>query len=76
MTICKNEGCDKEAISRGLCSKHYQYERYHGTIQRKHERAECSVEGCEKPSHSKGVCINHYMQIWRKKDSKDGTSAA
>lgn len=73
MSNCKIDGCECIAISRGLCSKHYQHQRYHGEIARKNERAKCSVEGCEKPSHAKGVCINHYMQLWRKKEVGNGT---
>lgn len=30
MPICSIEGCDKQVLSRGLCSKHYQRWRSHG----------------------------------------------
>jgi len=33
MSICKVNGCDKKAVGRGLCSKHYQRFMHHGSTE-------------------------------------------
>lgn len=74
MVNCSVENCDKSALSRGMCSKHYQHARYHGVIPRAKTRPRCSIEGCDHEAHAKGVCIKHYMKSWRNREAvNDGS---
>jgi hypothetical protein len=71
MDVCIIDNCNKKAVGRGLCSKHYQRAQKYGTLNNfKTKRiinygSNCSVEGCGNKAEKKGMCNNHY-QIFRK----------
>jgi hypothetical protein len=67
---CAIEGCDGKSFSRGLCRKHYNHHRHHGTLDQfarslwgrtqRLEPNECVIEGCDREAHSRGLCGTHY----------------
>lgn len=71
MRVCSVDGCDGVCKARGLCSKHYQRLRNHGSptaeVQFKSppgQRPPCSVAGCARTSVARGWCYLHYDR-WR-----------
>lgn len=68
-TPCSVEGCDRPHLARGLCRKHYQRWKKHGTT----ELAQvapggrlCSVEGCEIVGVLREeLCQKHYRRLKR-----------
>lgn len=66
---CRVAGCAGEAVSRGLCSRHYQQVLNHGrlTPEREHHRQgeRCSVEACMRRPRARGYCTRHYLQLRR-----------
>lgn len=73
MNTCFVIDCGKNAVTKGLCTKHYQrllkrgsvedYAGCHGVDK------ECSVEGCNKKVDAKGLCSKHYIRL-----KKNGTT--
>ncbi len=62
--ICLEEGCDKKAVNRGYCNKHYQRRWKAGLIKRKIKvKRTCKVEGCNRKTEALGYCLKHYKQI-------------
>ncbi|RME29417.1 MAG: hypothetical protein D6806_01415 [Deltaproteobacteria bacterium] len=68
---CSVEGCDQPARAKGLCSRHYQRQRY---AERRKEGAgtvrgtgTCEVEGCEEKIYAKNMCSKHFMAWVRQK---------
>lgn len=59
--ICTIEGCERAAITRGFCTKHYQRWKNHGdplhVVDR--SRGNCTIEGCERKHEGKGLCRLH-----------------
>src|SRR5579863_7819191 len=59
--------CGNPVHGNGLCSKHYQRQRFHGdpniilTVQNK--GLLCSIEACKKSAFTKGFCRQHYDSI-------------
>ena len=55
---CSVEGCDRPVRAKGLCSLHYQKERYgeDGSA------PECSFDGCDRRAFAKGLCHAHRAQ--------------
>lgn len=63
---CSHPHCNREAISRGLCNKHYQNFRNHNPEEFNNDKPEvCSEEGCNNPYHAKGWCQTHYNKYYR-----------
>lgn len=60
--VCSIEGCEREAIARGLCKFHYHLEWSKGLppLPPLPPKQLCSIEGCGQKYHAKGVCIRHY----------------
>lgn len=63
--MCSVENCDREAICRGYCTKHYQQMKLRGSIIKKdyvYVEGHCKIIGCNKKSFSKGFCQTHYLE--------------
>jgi hypothetical protein len=72
--ICSFEGCDHEAIAKGLCWAHYAQQRrgqelrplspYRGPRggRRRTQGETCSFEGCNREPNGKGLCAAHRAQ--------------
>lgn len=56
-TPCREKGCVRGAVTKGLCSTHYQASL--GSKRR------CSVTGCDRPHDAKGYCKAHWAQAKR-----------
>lgn len=55
---CSVDGCERPAISRGWCKKHYERWRK-ATIWR---RDVCSIDGCDLLVSARGWCVKHYTR--------------
>ena len=73
---CSVDGCAIKTIARGLCSKHYQRLKHHGTTdtlmrERGAPIPPCTIEGCTNPgtgSGGFGWCYKHYRRFYRHGD--------
>lgn len=67
--ICAVDGCGKPVQAKGLCTKHYQRQRRHGSptvaLRPRYEGVECSVDGCGRQAYSNGLCRLHYDRTAR-----------
>lgn len=65
--LCKAEGCDRDAVTKGYCHGHYLRVRATGDPQAHRPlRAAaklCAVAGCDRTSHTSGYCKSHYRRI-------------
>ncbi len=61
---CTVEGCQEPARARGLCSRHYQKQRYEEKHQAQARRGtgECSVENCHEKVYANDMCSRHFME--------------
>lgn len=65
--ICSIQGCEKKAITKGLCSGHYhRLQRYGDPLFKpphpsKWRGAKCKIEGCNNPVNHSGLCTRHLM---------------
>lgn len=57
---CGREGCDRAALTRGLCRKHYMAER-----SVRLEASRCTAPDCERPVFCKLLCRGHYVRSRR-----------
>lgn len=64
--------CEREAISKKLCLKHYQQLRKNGFLldkelerQRLDKPELCTIEGCNDRTYAKELCQKHYMREYR-----------
>ena len=64
--------CERESLSRSLCSKHYQQFRKSGSLlpkslerQRLDKPEICTNEGCNDKTYAKELCQKHYMRLYR-----------
>lgn len=67
--LCSASNCDREAVCKGLCSKHYQQMRLRGSLIEKnyvHIEGMCKILGCKNKIFAKGLCQSHYMKERRK----------
>ncbi len=63
---CEAPGCDRRAISRGLCTLHYQRMLAHGdpshSVKPYRVTDPCSVSGCTESHFGLGMCATHYRR--------------
>lgn len=60
MSLCSVEGCGRQMLAQGLCSRHYQESRAHGTFRPVEKVARfCEVKGCDKKHYAHGLCQMH-----------------
>lgn len=68
---CSVEGCDRRSRGRGLCGKHYQRLRKHGSAtpegvqERDHYQGACVVEGCQYAACKRRMCSAHYQRLMK-----------
>ncbi len=69
---CMIEGCQEPARARGLCSRHYQKQRYEEKrmTQPKRGSGTCSVENCSEKVYANEMCSRHFME-WVRSRRKD-----
>lgn len=67
---CSEPGCDSQGrIIMGLCNKHYQRLRKHGSTNpegiqaRDHSVKSCQWNGCGEPVKALGFCSRHYQRV-------------
>jgi hypothetical protein len=66
--LCSIAGCEQVARSKGLCTRHWQYQHKYGSAARAPEPKEvrkCAAEECSERARIKGWCYIHY-QRWRR----------
>jgi hypothetical protein len=69
--ICAVDDCDKIAIARGWCARHYQsWKKYSDPVKSTLRQADftCSADGCDSPAKTTGLCIKHYTRQLRNGD--------
>lgn len=65
--ICSIQGCEKKAITKGLCSGHYhRLQRYGDPLFKpphpsKWKGVICKIDGCDNPVRYGGLCNRHLM---------------
>ncbi len=63
-TTCLMNLCDRPVMGRGLCQKHYAFERNRaverGDWQPYQAPEGCEVDGCDEPHSARGRCARHY----------------
>ena len=63
--FCKAANCDRNAICKELCTKHYQQQKLQGKLKEKNYMYItdfCKILGCGKNIFAKGLCQNHYLE--------------
>lgn len=70
---CSVEDCDRLAVARKLCAKHYDRWKKHGDplFERPPTPTHCSVDGCSNRHRARGLCSTHWMKL-RKKERAAG----
>ena len=67
--LCQAPSCERLALTRGYCSRHYQQLRRCGRLipdrEYGHRSERCSVDHCQAPQVAKGYCFRHYQQVRR-----------
>lgn len=69
MATCLEVNCDRVVIARGLCAKHYDFRKRHGTLPPKVviQWTGCSVEGCTSTlKGGRGMCSRHYQRLTKR----------
>jgi len=54
---CKQDGCDREAVGKGYCARHYKKWR-RGELPKARYKI-CTEEGCRKPRSVRAKCADH-----------------
>lgn len=69
---CKVDGCEKDAVTSGMCQMHYTRMYRHNDVHTvkkvdKYGNELCAISGCGKQSYAKFLCESHYDQAYRQK---------
>jgi len=63
------EHCERPALARGMCKRHYDRWRTHGDPLKGRNEQPATCTQCDKPSHAFGLCNSHYwLQYHAKQD--------
>ena len=65
---CQAPDCETHARTKGLCDKHYNRMRRHGTLDlgpRTNAGKTCAEEHCDRPAFSRGFCTMHAARKYR-----------
>jgi hypothetical protein len=66
---CEADECERRAVARGLCSKHYKQWQRAGRPDGRELTARaaptCDDLGCDAPAYARGHCSRHYRQLLR-----------
>lgn len=75
---CISDECDRDALTKGCCDKHYRRLLKYGDINQKHGKPKagmkCEVNGCDKPVKGDGLCCGHYSRLRRHGSPFGGTA--
>lgn len=65
---CSVGDCEKRAVTRGYCDKHYKRWRKYGDPEKgaRSQIKPCSVEGCPYPGEARRLCHGHYLALLRR----------
>jgi HNH endonuclease len=65
---CSVDGCEKRAVSRGFCDKHYRRWWKYGDPEKgaRSQIKPCSVAGCPHPGEARTLCHGHYLALLRR----------
>ena len=56
MANCQSEACERPAIARGMCRRHY------GRQYQRPDQPACSAPDCDRPNLARGLCQLHYSR--------------
>jgi hypothetical protein len=62
-TICLKDGCDRQAICRGLCGNHYRSAWRAGRYKVRRLPIICEIRGCDWLACRQGMCHKHWAWI-------------
>ena len=69
LKVCCVEGCSRQMLAKGFCSKHYQRFKKNGDPKRikavRYHGQKCGAKGCDNAARIRGYCRLHYSR-WRK----------
>lgn len=73
MMACSVVGCEVRSDALGLCMRHYQRLKKHGSaiapgVEERQRGGECSIDGCPTRTHAKGLCQRHYLRLMHRGD--------
>lgn len=72
---CSADTCSRPAISRGLCSKHYQRQHPKPAPKKPVRQTICQVDGCPDSVYAKNYCGKHYRRVLKYNDPHRGDPA-
>jgi hypothetical protein len=67
MRVCCQDDCGKPALSKGLCSAHYQRLRKYGRLHALNRQSiPCNIDDCRGAHHAHGLCPTHHKrwEVW------------
>lgn len=63
---CSVPACEDYALCRGVCHRHYESMRLHGTLPPKIVKpVDCAVASCHGKCYAKNLCRTHYARLYR-----------
>lgn len=68
--LCGGANCDRVAVSKGFCDKHYRRLKKHGSAEHvtTHIPSWCYADDCDRFAVSKGLCDKHYRRLLKHDD--------